>query len=481
MERGLAALLLVLCAVAAAAAEHRVASAEDISRLDPQLRPGDILVMKDGPWLGQSIVLRAKGSAGRPIVLRADHPGKTVLAGKSSIAIEGEHIVVSGLSFEHGTATGDAVKVAGRNNRLTDTAIVGGSYKFFVHLFGTSNRVDHCYFAGKTNDSPTLQVEVEGAPNYHLLNENHFGPRPPLGRNGGETMRVGYSHQSMTNSRTLVERNLFQECDGELEIISNKSCENTYRWNTFTDCAGMLTLRHGNRCTVDGNFVIAHHKRGSGGIRVIGEDHTVINNYIDGVEQGGFWITSGIPDSELKGYFQARNCLIAFNTFVDSRGPAVDLDAGIGSSRRTLRPENITIANNIFSLSSGKVFKGREGAGYKWLGNLVSGGEEPEPREGVRVLAPPLERARDGFWRPTVGSSASDAAEGVIGQVRTDIDGQPRTGKPDMGCDEISNAPIKNKALTRRDVGPAWMRESQTERGGANTARIRQHSGKGEP
>jgi len=60
----------------------------------------------------------------------------------------------------------------------------------------------------------------------------------------------------MRNSRAVVESNLFDRCDGELEIISSKSCENVYRHNTFLDCAGMLTLRHGNRCTVEGNFFI---------------------------------------------------------------------------------------------------------------------------------------------------------------------------------------------------------------------------------
>ena len=44
-----------------------------------------------------------------------------------------------------------------------------------------------------------------------------------------------------------MEQNFFDRCDGELEIISSKSCDNIYRGNTFLNCAGMLTLRHGNR------------------------------------------------------------------------------------------------------------------------------------------------------------------------------------------------------------------------------------------
>jgi poly(beta-D-mannuronate) lyase len=301
-----------------------------------------------------------------------------------------------------------------------------------------------------------LQVEVEGRPNHHVIDYNYFGPRPPLRRNGGETIRVGYSHQSMTNSGTLVERNLFDQCDGENEIISNKSCENVYRFNTFRDCAGMFTLRHGNRCRVEGNFFFGNGKRGSGGIRVIGEDHVVINNYIERVQEGGFWITSGIIDSPLNGYFQSRNCLIAFNTFVESPGPALDLDAGIGRSRRTLLPENITIANNLLCPTDGHVLNGDEGNGFKWLGNIASASSVTNTTK-LRIAEPKLARAADGLLRLSADSPARRAAEGDF-SVRVDIDGQPRTGRFDVGCDQSSTAPATNRPLTPADVGPAWMK-----------------------
>ncbi len=445
------------------AAEHRVSTAAEIARAAAEAKPGDVLVLSDGEWKDQVIVFGAKGTAEKPIALRAQTPGKVVLTGKSSVEIDGEHLVVSGLFLKDGQLTGDGVKLAGRNNRLTESAVVGGSYKFFVHLFGTSNRFDHCYLAGKTNDSPTLQIEVEGKPNYHRLDHNHFGHRPPLNRNGGETIRVGYSHQSMTNSGTLVEHNFFECCDGELEIISNKSCENTYRANTFLECAGMFTLRHGNRCVVDGNFFIGRHKNGSGGIRIIGEDHVVINNYIEGVEKGGFWITSGISNSELKGYFQARNCVIAFNTFADSRGPAIELDAGFGSSGRTLRPENITIANNVFALSQGNLLKGKEGgSGYKWLGNVTSA--ESSEQKGIRKLDAKLERAKDGLWRPTADSPLRGGGEGDFAFIKTDMDGQERKGRIDVGSDQFSTEPAKAYPLTARETGPSWLERAAPER-----------------
>jgi poly(beta-D-mannuronate) lyase len=455
--------MLGLVVSPAVAAEHKVATAEDIARLTDTLKPGDVLVMDEGTWKDQAIAFKGKGTAEKPIALRAKTSGKVILTGDSSLTIDGEYLVVSGLYLKDATSKNDGVRITGSHCRLTETAVVAGAHKFHVHLFGTDNRVDHCYLADKANDSPTLQVEVDkDRPNRHRIDHNHFGYRPPLGRNGGETIRVGYSHQSMNNSRTIVEHNLFERCDGELEIVSNKSCENVYRFNTFLECAGLFTLRHGDRCVVEGNFFLGNKKRGSGGIRVIGEDHTVINNYIDGVEQGGFWITAGIVDSPLNGYFQAKNCLIAFNTVVDSRGPYVHLDAGFGSSRRTLRPANITVANNVFAVpESGVLLRGTEGDGFKWMGNVASGPADTE-HKGIRVIDPKLEKGKDGLWRPTADSPTRGSAEGEFPAVKLDIEGQPRKGKFDAGCDQVTDAPATNRPLTAADVGPSWMERKAT-------------------
>lgn len=455
-----AALLLLFCAMTggATAAEHKVASAADIAKLTLQLQPGDHVILADGTWTDQPIRFEGKGTADKPITLRAEAPGKVTLTGKSSIIIDGERLVVSGLLFkEAGAESGDTVEIKGRYNRLTDTAIIACNHKFFVHLRGTEHRVDHCYLADKANGDPTMQIEVEAQPNHHRIDHNHFGYRPPLGRNGGETIRVGYSHQSMSSSKTIVEHNLFDRCDGEIEIISNKSCDNVYRFNTFLDCAGMFTLRHGNRCLVEGNFIIGNQKKGSGGIRIIGEEHTIINNYIEGVEKGGFWITSGIPSSELKGYFQSKNCLIAFNTFVESAGPAIDVAAGLGSSRRTLRPENITIANNILVPSKGALIKGTEGEGFKWMGNFAPATSDDNVPKGIALADLKLSKEKDGVWRPSASSPVRGAARGEFAAIRIDIDGQKRVAPVDAGCDQLSQDPVTNRPLKPADVGPAWM------------------------
>jgi len=344
------------------------------------------------------------------------------LTGESSVSIDGENLVVSGLHLKDAQLKGDGIKLAGSHNRLTDTAVTGGSFKFFVHIFGTSNRMDHCYLAEKTSVDPTLQIEVsQKEPNNHLIDHNHFGHRPPLGKNGGETIRCGYSFQSMFSSKTTVENNLFDRCDGEIEIISNKSCDNIYRNNTFLDCGGFLTLRHGNRCTVDGNLIIGKGKKGSGGIRIIGEDHVITNNYITEVDDGVFRITLGIVDSPLVGYFQAKRCRIEKNVVVNCYGAYLELDAGMGTSRRTLRPENITLSGNIFVLPAmgASLMKGMEGEGWKWSDNVAFGPQLEGDYRGVRIVDPHLKKGDDGIWR-----TADD--------------------------------PAKNHPLTAKDVGPSW-------------------------
>src|SRR5690242_4617350 len=151
--------------------------------------------MSDGTWTDQAIDFRGKGSEQQPITLRPQNPGKTILTGKSSIKVEGDWLVVSGVYLKDNTATGDGIAVNGNHCRLTDSAVVGSNTnKFLVHVFGLENRMDHCYLAEKTSEQPTLQIEVDkDHPNNDHIDHNHFGHRPPLGRNGGETIRLGYS------------------------------------------------------------------------------------------------------------------------------------------------------------------------------------------------------------------------------------------------------------------------------------------------
>lgn len=247
--------------------ETRVNTISALSSAIASAQPGDTITILNGTYSNWVIGFNANGNGSAVILLRAETLNSVILTGKSSLKIGGKYLVVDGLKFTNGYVSSGSV-IEFRNSssagssycRLTNTSIIDYSNpdssidSKWVSLYGNHNRVDHCYLKGKKNLATTLVVWLDANPNYHQIDSNHFGPRPELGVNGGETIRVGTSDWSLYNSYTTVEYNLFEECNGEIEAISNKSCGNIYRYNTFLNCQATLTLRHGNRCSVYGNF-----------------------------------------------------------------------------------------------------------------------------------------------------------------------------------------------------------------------------------
>ena len=440
-------------------------------------QPGDTITMADGVWTNLSISFNAQGAEGDSIRLVAETPGGVILDGTSTLRLGGDYLVVDGLRFEGGALSGGAVieyRDGGRaanHSRVTNTTVIDVNpankelnYKW-ISMYGTYNRFDHNYVRGKTNVGTTLVVWLESAsrhqPTYHRIDHNHFGPRPPLGQNEGETIRIGTSDTSMQDAYVTVEANLFEECSGEAEIVSNKSGKNVFRGNTFYRSKGSLTLRHGNGALVEGNVFIGGRVSDSGGVRVIGEDHVVINNYFELLGGTGFQsaitIMNGVPNSPLNRYFQVKNVTIAHNTIVRVQ-QAVTLGAG-ADSERTLAPDGVQFHNNVLlSAGSSAIRVQDEPARMTWDGTVywqTSLGIDDPP--GVRNVDPLMEQTGGDLFRPAAGSPLLDAAATVDGvEIRFDVDGQPRDSQPDIGADERSSAPSTRARLYPSDVGPSW-------------------------
>src|SRR5690606_33094002 len=146
---------------------------------------------------------------------------------------------------------------------------------------------------------------------HHHIDRNLFADRvrppdhmvlpPPVGRsliNGFASIRIGPSIGQETNARVTVERNLFENCWVGASLINNKSNENTYRYNTFRNSRGALTLRNGHRCHIEGNYFFqdASADSESGGVQLHGEDHVVVNNYFEGLRGTGLRSTLSISN-----------------------------------------------------------------------------------------------------------------------------------------------------------------------------------------
>jgi poly(beta-D-mannuronate) lyase len=151
-----------------------------------------------------------------------------------------------------------------------------------------------------------------------------------------------------------VEYNYFEDERIEAEIISNKSWDNIYRFNTFIGNDGAMVIRHGQNCFVYGNYFNGKSGRNrSGGIRVINPNNTIFNNYLENIEGGKgnskfpISIMDGLEGSPLNGYYPADNAIVAYNVVDNSFGPIIKL--GIGNKavgKPFIAPKNVVIVGN---------------------------------------------------------------------------------------------------------------------------------------
>lgn len=449
---------------------------QELSNAISSSDPGDTVVMANGTWTDVIIEFHAEGVEGDTITLRAETPGHVILTGSSRLEIGGSYLKVDGLWFDRGALRSGHIVEFRRSSsrlashsRLTNCTITNYNppsylteYKW-VSIYGSHNRVDHCHFAGKTHDGATVVVWLRDPPNddpvWHRIDQNYFGHRPELPKNGGESLRIGTSSRSMQDANVTVEHNLFEECDGEIEIISNKSGNNVFRHNTFRRSSGMLTLRHGNEASVYGNYFLGEGKSRSGGVRIIGERHRVYNNYFQDLEGTGYRaavsIVNGVPNSPLNRYFQVKDAVVAFNTFVNVEETFV---VGAGrSSEQSLAPDGLQIANNLVVTQNGPIIEFEDTpTNVSYMSNVFYGAELGiEEVDGILVADPELQADQD-LWALSNTSVAVGAATS-LDFVSDDIHGQMRDGEPDIGADEISLSPILYRPLTSRDVGPSYL------------------------
>lgn len=450
---------------------YNVSNQSEFDSAVDNVLPGDSIKLSAGTWNDVTLDFNGAGTEANPIVLTAQSPGETVLTGTSSLTMSGSYLVVSNLDFNSGASSGDDIISFRKSSseiatysRLTNCRILDYNptseidYKW-VSIYGDHNRVDHCNFEGKNNEGALMVVWLDGEPNYNQIDHNYFGNIAPLGANGGETIRIGTSTNSMTESRTIVEYNVFEECDGEIEIISNKSGFNIYRYNTFLDNDGMLTLRHGNDCEVYGNFFFGEDKS-SGGVRIIGERHKVYNNYFEGLRGDGFRsaisLMNGVVDSPLNRYFQVKDALIVHNTIVDCKEP---LAIGEGANEElSLPPLDCIFANNVIdrTFGSASITMNDDPINFTYVANYINS-KNSIVDDGIIAVDPQLEF--DGaLWRPSASSPLIDAAVGEYDFVSTDMDGHSRETLLDIGSDEVSSEAIVITPLTKDSVGFVWVK-----------------------
>lgn len=416
----LSLVILLFVAAAPAHSEHYlVRDQSEYAHALKQIEAGDIIILANGEWRDFELVITGKGRKDAPITVISEEAGKVVLTGQSSLRIGGEHILVTGLVFKDGySPRGEVISFRrnkedlASNSRVTEVVIDNFSKPdrydddYWVGMYGRNNRFDHNHIVGKTNKGVTLAVRLDtpgSRNNGHRIDHNYFGPRPVLGSNGGETIRIGTSTYSMFTSGTIVEDNVFDRTDGEVEIISSKSGGNTYRGNVFLRSRGTLTLRHGDDNLVERNVFLGHGKDYTGGIRVINKNQTVRDNYMEGLRGTGFssalTVMNGVPNSPVNRYVQVENARIENNTVVDSA--RITLGAG-ADEERSAPPIASVFKNNLLGgVGTGSFVEvDADVSGISFSGNRVLAGKVHSALPCMDTQPAELERSENGLFYP---------------------------------------------------------------------------------
>ncbi|GGA01153.1 hypothetical protein GCM10008018_54400 [Paenibacillus marchantiophytorum] len=441
-----------------------------------QAIPGRVIYLENGTYsqTGPININGINGTDGNEITIKAVNRGQAILAGGAYFYLyQSSYVTISGLKFTTTTsASNNAVKMDESNHiRLTRNVFnlnETGASNNWVNIRGINsdnNRIDRNEFRSKADPGPIIAVDGNGSTymsRFTIIDRNYFYDSAPRITNGKESIRLGLSGVSLLNGNSTVENNLFENSDGDPEVISVKSSNNTIRYNTIRNSQGQITARHGNNNQFYGNFFLGNGtKAGVGGFRIYGTDHRIYNNYFEGLTtdainvDGGDW--DGGPNStnygsgDLSKHWRVYRAQVANNTIVNSTFGII-----IGRSY-TSAPVDSRIANNIVRNSTGTLYEEVKTSNAVFEGNIGFGSTvNNRSRSSSEILnITPSFTTINGLQKLTSGSAAVNAAVGSYPYVTEDMDGQTRSTN-DIGADEYysSSTSIVRSPLDASNVGP---------------------------
>lgn len=202
----------------------------------------------------------------------------------------------------------------------------------------------------------------------------------PAGDSDREVIAMGIADSQDVVTNNVVEYNLFENCDGENEIITVKTSNNVFRHNTFKNSMGSLSFRLGTNNKAYGNYFYGVGSGGSvsddnyqtGGIRVYGSGHEIYNNYMENltgiswrrpilIDSGDTSDSTGNDSHEV-----SSNIAVYNNTMVNNLGGGIH----IGGDNYSKMPFGIAIDNNTVIGSEGILFNNvANNSSNTWSGN----------------------------------------------------------------------------------------------------------------
>lgn len=359
--------------------------------------PGTRIETTDGIFvLNSSRVLELKGSSDQPIVIRARNRGASIITGPATLIFRNSSFVtIEGFTFRNESSS--AIRLEGCSNiritrntfRLNERGrgswvMVTGNALDTLSL-SRRNIIDRNLFENKKELGNFITIEgtkksSSAVSQYDVIEWNHFRNIGPRAENVLEAIRIGSSEYTLSRGYTVLQNNLFERCDGDPEYISIKLSDCTVRGNTFVECLGSLSLRHGNHSTVEGNVIIGNNRTGTfldstgkkwilgtGGIRFCADSMSIIGNYMEGLTGSGWDATIAATNGDadygekkpLTKHFRITNALLEKNILVNNAsGLEIGFDgAGFQGNWWAKPPERMMVRHNVIVGSNDTLVK----------------------------------------------------------------------------------------------------------------------------
>src|SRR6267154_2326599 len=335
---------------------------------------GDEIVLSNGVYTtSSSITVNRTGTAAAPILIRSETVGGAEITGSNgfNLSSPAAYITIQGFKFTH--ASKISIASGASHCRFTrntiELNITGTNAVSFINISGDDVQIDRNELRNKSTLGEMLDIAGSGSQVARRLwvHHNYFHDFTSPGGNGAETIRWGLSGLSLSTGDGLCEYNLFVRCEGENEMISNKSSGNTYRFNTVLDCVGgEISQRHGNDCLYYGNYM-----KNTQGMRIYGDRHKIFCNYF---ENNSIGVNMGNGDGDvyngdpLTSHDRPDDNVVVFNTFINN-----STHYQMGGRTGGLGSSNTVVANNIFqgggnmaSISSSAPYTGAWSNNIRW-------------------------------------------------------------------------------------------------------------------
>jgi poly(beta-D-mannuronate) lyase len=441
---------------------------------------GDEIVVRNGTYNISPRTFSSKaGTVANPITIRAEFVGGVILTGGGAWKFNNcQNVNWYGFNHRHAAEDSSSILFSGCTNcrfARCDVMLSGSAIGDWVSIDGgNGNRVDHNILHDKSTQGRFVRVGEGGTLTQNTIVElNYFRNHSFTGTNGGEAFENGASASSLLTFGTICRLNLFENCRGDAEVISNKSCGNSYLRNAFVNCRGSLTLRHGSN-----NIVMFNYFDGNSGVRIYGANNVIARNMFTN-HSGNDGITAPIyvgmgtvetpPTGSHANYERVVNNQIILNTIHNGSAQTTDslVHWGGVAGSGTLAPSNNVFRGNVVVSASGTLFQFRNGSDADgdfgnndnifWITGTAVHGDLPNTH--WENFDPLMTRRSDGVYRIAATSEATNEFPmGTFSQyVNEDLDGESTVGDTiDAGSDQFSTAgaaPIPRRTPT--NTGPS--------------------------